>query len=650
MNLVSQGRESVSVAALQASAVFSPPPLLNVATWADEFRKLSTIDSAEPGQWSTARAAYQRDIMNAFNDPGIETIVIMSSAQVGKTQILNNILGYLIDQDPCPIMFVAPTAEDAKEWSKDRFMEGMVNVTPCLRGKVIEERTGKGAKSTIQHRSFPGGYLVVAHAGSPSRLASRPIRVVLLDELDKYEIHTKQGDPIERAMKRTTTFWNRKHVINSTPTLKDFSAVEKWYAKSDQRRFYVPCPECKEFGVVGFFPDDDAQFFLQWPKEKNSRGDVVKHEWEKAHLVCKKCGGVVEETHKDSMVANGKWVAENPGGNVAGFQLNELISAWSSWPSIAKRFVDATGDNESLRMFYNETLGRTWEIKGEAINDSLLFKRRERYAEEVPAGAAVLTAGADVQADRIEVVVKGWGPRARESWGITHKIIFGSPKNPDTWKELDEFLAKKFKHECGVELPIAATFIDAGYETQKVYDFCKRRSRRWIFPSIGRSEPRYIVTRPKNPKDGVYLWMVGTDIAKEHIYRALATEAPNAGETAQPGFCHYPDKDEFDLEYFAQLTAEKMVLVGKSYSPRKEWQKIRARNEALDMEVYALGALESRRIDLVKAHASLMAKAHKLEHPPEPEPVIAGAPQPEVQKPSVPKRRPVYRNTFVTRW
>jgi phage terminase large subunit GpA-like protein len=589
--------------------------------------------------------------MNAFNDPTIETIVIMSSAQVGKTQILNNILGYLIDQDPCPIMFVAPTADDAKDWSKDRFMEGMVNVTPCLRGKVVEERTGKGSKSTIQHRSFPGGYLVVAHAGSPSRLASRPIRVVLLDELDKYEIHTKQGDPIERAMKRTTTFWNRKHVVVSTPTLKDFSPIEKWYHKSDQRRRYVPCPGCGRFGVVGFFEDDDAQFFMSWPKEKDSRGQVIRHEWEKAHLVCRKCGAVIEEIHKEEMDSKGRWVKENPNsGNVAGFQLNEILSPWGEWKKIAKRFIDALGDVEGLRSFYNETLGRTWELKGEALNESILMRRKERYAAEVPKGVAVLTAGVDVQADRIECVVKGWGARSRESWAIRRVWFPGKPTSAEPWNALDEFLASAFDHELGVKIGISATFVDAGYETQKVYDFCKPRLRRFIFPSVGRSQTAYIVQRPKNPRGGVYLHTVGTDITKEHIYRHLKIPQPEPGQVAQPGYCHFPDKEEFDTEYFAQLTAEKLVIISKAYNSRKEWVKIRPRNEALDMEVYALAALESRRVDFAKAEAGLKARADRLEHPPEPEPVIAGAPQPEVQKPSVPKRRPVYRNTFVTRW
>jgi phage terminase large subunit GpA-like protein len=646
---------ALSEAKRGAYSLWNPPPKLTVSGWADKFRRLSTIDSAEPGQWDTARAEYQRGMMDAFNDPTWDTVVFMTSAQVGKTQGLNNIIGYIIDQDPGPVMMVQPTAEDAKEWSKDRFMEAMVNVTPCLRGKVQDAKTGKGSESTIQHKKFPGGQLTVAWSNSPSRLASRPIRVVLMDEIDKYKIEPRQGDPIERAMKRTATFWNRKHVIVSTPTLKDFSAIEKWYDKSDQRRYYVPCPECGEFGVVGFFEDDDAQFFLSWPKERNSRGEVAKHDYEKAHLACKKCGAAIEESQKDDLVSKGKWVAENPGGKIAGFQLNELISPWSSWSGIAKKFIDAVNDVEALRIFYNETLGRTWELKGEALSDSALMRRREKYPEgvDVPMGVAVLVAGGDVQSSppRVEIKVKGYGPRGRESWDIAYRVFHGDPALPQVWQEVDEFLASKFKHESGVEMGISATFIDsAGHHTQHVYQFCKARYGRRIFPVIGRSSAVHIATKPGKPKNGVHLWTVGTDIAKEYIYRHLRIPPPENGQAPQPGYCHFRESEEYDQEYFAQLTAEKLVIISKAYNAKKEWVKIRDRNEALDTEVYALAALEAFKYDLVKGHASLLAKAHKLEHPPEPEPVIAGAPQPEVQKPSVPKRRPVYRNTFVTRW
>lgn len=575
--------------------------------------------------------------MDAFNDPAIETVVVIASAQVGKTQCLNNITGYHIHQDPCPIMVVQPSQNDATDWAKDRFTRAMVEVTPVLRELIRADRTRQNS-DTIHHKQFPGGQLTVAWSGSKSRLASRPIRLLLLDEIDKYKTDEgEQGDPVMRAIKRTLTFWNRKIGMWSTPTLKGISAIEKRYLLSDQRRYQVPCPDCGEFFVLNFRTN------IRWDEGKP----------ETAYCLCTKCGVCIPEYKKQGMVARGKWVAENPGSSVAGFHISQLYSSLgdASWAKIAKEFLDAKGDNVALQNFINETLGETWEVTGDTIAPSALMQRREDYAAEVPSAVCVLTAGVDVQRDRLEVSVWGFGP-GQESALIDHVILTGNTAEDEVWIELDGVLTKSYAHETGMELPIVQTFVDSsdGRVTQKVYRYCRERATSHVFACKGRAnQPGSalpIVERPRKLLSGGFLYTVGVDTAKGQLYSYLRLDKPG------PGYVHLPKKDCCDKEYCEQLTAEKFIVVKKDYRPKPKWVQMRDRNEALDCYVYARAALESRRVDLVMAMMHLKKRVAEL-IPKPPEPIIVGSIPPPViqqqQQSRAPLRRTV-RNNWVTNY
>lgn len=546
----------------------APPPQLTISSWADEKRQLSPEASAEPGRWQTSRAEYQRGIMDAVKDPAIETVVIMSSSQVGKTEIINNICGYFIDQDPSPILVLQPTLEMAQTWSKDRFST-MVRDTPALRDKIKNPRT-RDSGNTILHKIFPGGHITASGANSPASLASRPIRIVLCDEVDRYPPSAgTEGDPVSLAVKRSTTFWNRKIVLVSTPTTKDLSRIEAAYNESDRRRFYVPCPKCGEYQ------------FLEW-------AHVV---WEKDHpetarYLCRKCGEKWTDAQRWGAVRNGEWRAEAEYNGVAGFHIWEAYSSWIRLEHTVRSHLSAMGHYERRKTWVNTVLGETFEEQGDQPEAHILYRRREEYPAEVPAGGLVLTCAVDVQDDRLEVDVKAYGP-GNESWAIEKTVIYGDLVKEGPWKQLDDYLQTEFDHEWGIKLRISCTVIDSGgHYTDQVYKFCKGKQGRRIFAIKGANTPGApLISKPnRSNKARIPLFSVGTDTAKEILYARLKIDEPGNG------YMHFPM--EYPEEYFDQLTAEKAVTKYKRGFPYRVWIKTRPRNEALDLTVYSMAALD----------------------------------------------------------
>lgn len=549
---------------------FAPPPRQTVSEWADEHRVLSSEASAEPGRWITSRAEYQRGIMDAITDPRVETIVVMSSAQVGKTEVLNNLVGFLMHRDPCPILVLQPTIEMAQAWSKDR-LAPMLRDTPPL-ADMVTVGNRRDSSNTLLHKVFPGGHITMAGANSPASLASRPIRVLLCDEVDRYPSSAgSEGDPVNLARKRTATFWNRKVLLTSTPTVRGASRIEMEFEQSDQRRFFVPCLHCGEHQVLKW-----AQ--VQWPKNEPRR----------AEYACEHCGALLNDGQRVAMIRRGEWRATAPFNGRAGFHLSELYSPWSALGAMAQAFVEAKRSPETLKTWINTSLGETWEDSGEGVDDTGLLSRREEYAAEVPGDAVLLTAGVDVQTDRLEVEVVGWG-EGEESWSVDYLVIHGDPARGETWAALDEALGRTYHHESGTALHVTAAGIDSGgAHTQIVYDYCRRRTARRVFALKGiAGAGRPVVTLSRKSQGGgnrkVDLYMVGVDDAKGTIYSRLKIDEPG------PGYCHFPY--ERGEEYFAQLTAERIVTKYARGFARREWQKVRARNEALDCRVYAYAAL-----------------------------------------------------------
>ncbi len=557
-------------------SVIAPPKRLTVSEWADSERVLSPEASAESGKWNTSRAEYQRGIMDAFTDPTIDTIVWLSSAQVGKTELLLNVIGYFIDKDPSTILLLQPTLEMAQTFSKDR-LAPMIRDTPAITQKVKDSKS-KESGNTILHKSFTGGQITMAGANSPASLASRPIRVVLCDEVDRYPASAgAEGDPINLAFKRTTTFWNKKKVLVSTPTVKGASRIERAFEESDQRRFFVPCPECNESQVLKWSNVD-------WDKDYDRNGKVRKHYPETAKYICDKCGSFWNDAQRWSAIKKGTWVAESESRGVAGFALNEIYSSWVKLEDMAQNFIEAKKSSHTLKTFINTSLGETWEDEGEQIEDNAILAKREDYIQ-IPKEALILTCGVDVQDDRLEGVIIAWGI-GEESWAIKPFRIEGRPSQKQVWDDLDNIIFANYKREDGVSLKVNCTCVDSGgHFTNEVYKYCKARELRRVFAVKGSSVAgKPIISRPSTSnKLKTKLFIVGTDTAKELIYSRLQIE--EFGD----GFMHF--NKNFDEEYFKQLTAEKITTQYSKGFAKRVWVKTRPRNEALDITVYNLSAL-----------------------------------------------------------
>ena len=515
--------------------------------------------------WKTSRAPYQKGIMDAVNDPKIHTIVFMKSAQVGATEILNNIVAYYIDQDPSPCLVLQPTLQMAQAWSKDR-LANMIRDCDRLRAKVKDPRS-KDSSNTVLSKQFPGGNINIVGSNSAAGLASRPIRILLCDEIDRYDPSAgAEGDPINLAIKRTTTFWNRKIFITSTPTIKGLSRIEVAFEESDQRYYEVPCPECNEYQVLEWEQ-------IHWESKKP----------ETAEYTCKHCDVIIPETKKMWMLSKGKWVATQETKKTAGFHISELYSPWRSWKDMAVDFYAVKSQPEMLKTWVNTALGKTFDDPGESIEYSSLMNQREEYDyTNIPNNILLITAGIDVQGDRLEAQVIGWGQN-NEAWVLDYRVFFGDPSSNLVWKDLDNYLGMTFKRDDDKVLKIACACIDSGgHHTQQVYAFTSKRVHRKVFAIKGQSQSnKPIAGRPSFiGRSRHILYPVGADTAKEAIYTRLKSETKTI---------HFPAT--VDEEYFRQLTSEKRVIKYVKGAKKFEWVKKTTRNEALDTFVYGLAAL-----------------------------------------------------------
>jgi len=571
---------SPTVAELCASAFargLAPEPMLTVSEWADEFRFLSTTASAEPGRWRTDRTPYLREVMDCLSPSStIERVIVMSGAQIGKTECGNNWIGYVVHRCPGPMLMVQPTVELAKRVSKQRIAP-MIDSTPVLKERVAEARS-RDSGNTVQVKEFDGGLLIITGANSGAGLRSMPIRFLFMDEIDDYPGDVDgQGDPVALAEKRTSTFARRKVLLTSTPTIKGLSRIEREFLESDQRRYFVPCPHCGHMD------------YLIWSGAEHHRIEWEERRPETAHLVCGACGEKVEERFKGQMLAGGEWrPTVESGGKTAGFHLSALYSplGWKSWAECVSEFLAVREDPFRLKTWVNTVLGETWEERGDSVAPGSLMARLERYPAEVPNGVGALVAAVDVQGDRLEAVVKGYGA-GEESWLIAFTQIHGDPAREQVWRELDQFVGQTFQHENGQRLKLDCTVIDSGgAHTEQVYRYTKARAGRSVFPIKGGSivgQPLVGRPSPKN-RYHVRLWVLCVDTGKDIVLSRLRIPSPG------PGYCHLPEW--VDEEYVEQLTAEKAIRkYVKGRGAVREWVKTRERNEALDLEVYALAAL-----------------------------------------------------------
>lgn len=515
--------------------------------------------------------------MDAFSDPLNRRVVFVKSAQVGATEIFNNVVGYHIDQAPCAMLMVQPTQEMGDAWSKDR-LAPMLQDTPALRGKVRSPRS-KDSGNTLRHKVFPGGHLTVLGANSGASLASRPAKKALADEVDRYPASIAgEGDPVDLVAKRLTTYWDKTIGLASTPTLLGASRIWSAWEESDMRRFFVPCPKCGTFQHLIFKQ-------VKWDTDRP----------ETAVYRCEACSEPWDDADRREAVAHGYWEATAEFNGTAGFHINEIYSPWVSLEDMVRNFLEAKKLPETLQVWINTALGLPWEERGETVSEHGLFNRREQYDHTaVPKGVALITAGVDVQDNRLEVEFVGWG-RDKESWGVDKVILHGDPSSPGLWAKLDKQLLRPFKREDGLALKVSATCLDTGgHFTQTAYDFCHPRLRRKVWPIRGDNtgkKPIWPPRRTRRHTGSGTVFTIGVHDAKMHIYRYLKIKKPG------PGFCHFPEVKDYSEEHFKQLTAEKLVIRRPKNGGYPEFRFLLKsdgrRNEALDLRVYALAALHS---------------------------------------------------------
>ncbi len=562
--------------------MFRPPAVQTVSEWADKNRFLVSESSAEPGVWRTDRAPYQREIMDSFTQPGIWQIVIMASAQVGKSEIELNMMGCAIDNDPGPMLYIQPTDKVAEDYSKRR-IQPMINACPSLRDKVFKSRS-RDAANTITMKTFPGGSLAIIGANSPADLSSKPVRYIFMDETDRFPASAgAEGDPQELAERRTETYrHNRKIVKTSTPTIKGKSKIEKDYMNGTQEEWHTECPHCHTFSFIRF-----ADIHFEKENYTNASGDEDYH----VQVVTWRCPTCKRDIGEfEAKRQPGKWVQKNPQAienGIRSFRLNAFMSPWSDWKDIVWKFLKAGKDPEKLKTFYNTILGESWEVHTGSGLDEKLYKRREHYDAEVPTGVLLLTMGIDTQDNRLEYEVVGWD-RDGQSWGISRGVIPGRADAPGVWEEVDALLDKEWQMKNGMKMRILATFIDSGgHHTTSIYKECAKRQTRRIWPIKGEKGEGKPECRPmKRGKAEGAAFMLGVDAGKEGIMYEAGIDDKG------PHYMHFPINYQagYDMEYFKGLISERMEIHRKNGRGTVVWEQFYERNEPLDCRNYARAA------------------------------------------------------------
>lgn len=576
----------MDLAALLAEtyAMFRPPNNETVSEWADHNRVLVSDSSSEPGPWRTDRAPYQREIMDAFTQPGIHEIVIMASAQVGKSEIELNMMGRAIDIDPGPILYVQPTDKVAEDYSKRRIAP-MIAACQPLRDKVYKAK-GRDSGNTITMKTFPGGSLAIIGANSPSDLASKPVRYIFLDEIDRFPASAgTEGNPIELAERRTETYrHNRKIVKCSTPTIKGQSKIERAFMAGTQEEWRTECPYCRNFSFIQF---DDVKFDKEEFQDQDGQAQYTVSNTRWMCPVCKR-----ETPEIEAKRCAAKWFVKNQKAlknGIRSFRLNAFMSPWSDWKDICLSFLRAKDDPELLKVFHNTMLGESWELRDRSGAPEKLLARREHYNAEVPTGVLVLTMGIDTQDNRLEYEVVGWD-RNEQSWGISRGVIPGRADSPGVWEEVDDLLEREWKMQNGMKMRVLATFMDSGgHFTEEVYKQCAKRSSRRIWAIKGESgdgKPYVRQMKSGNLPNGAVGFMIAVDSGKEAIMYSTGVDEPG------PRYMHFPlDRMcGYDLEFFRGLISERQVIHRKKGQNVIEWEKTYERNEPLDCRNYARAA------------------------------------------------------------
>ena len=507
-----------------------------------------------------------------------------------KTELLNNIVGYFVHQDPCPMIVMQPTVKLGEAWSKDR-LDKMIRDSKVLSDHFSVKKS-RESSNTIMHKEFDGGHITIVGANSPGDLAMRPVRIVLCDETDKYPASAgTEGDPIKLVAERTATFWNALLVQVCSPTVEGRSRIALEYEQSDQRKFHVNCPHC------------DHQQVMEWKNVKWPDDDPLA-----AQYHCDECAKPWTEPERLRAISNGVWIATQPFTGHAGFQVNKLASPWEPMGKLAEKFVQAKENPELLKTFVNTQLAETWKDKGEAPDWKRLHERRAQYKQGfVPEGVLFLTCGVDIQDKRIEAQVIGWG-EDKQSYLVDYRVLHGSTSESPVWKELTGLLGEHWVDARGVEFPIQVMAVDSGFNTQTVYNWCRQFPMNRVIATKGSDSQRIIINsgklvdvkvRGNTKRKGFKMFTVGVDLLKQELYGILRMPVPSVEEEEEfpPSYFHFPEMEE---EYFKQLTAEVLTKRIVRGFAKYQWEKIRERNEALDTWILARAAASFFGLDRFK--------------------------------------------------
>lgn len=566
------------------------PPPRDVAEWADAERVVAPeTGSPWPGTWRTDRVPYLRDVMQAMTlSHPARRVTFLKSAQIGGSEAGLNLIGQVMAETPAPILVMLPSIDMMLGYNRLK-LDPMIQATPALSRRVDELVNRDEAGSTVTFKRFPGGYLQLLTANSSANLQMRSARVLLMEEISEYPFDVDgRGDPVAQLEARAIAYSGREKILEiSTPGEEATCRVTKSYAASSRGRYLVACPHCACWQTLQWES-------LRWPKGRP----------EQAAYHCEGCGAAIEAAQKPSMIAAGRWVHEAPElvERHAGFALNSLYSPMLSWADLAERWERAEGDQAAIKVFVQQMLGRAWREHGEAPDWQRLYDRREEWAPNtVPAGALVLTAGVDVQRDRLEASVWGWG-RNRESWLVDHIVIPGSPFLWRTWEALAAALETAYRHDAGGALPISFAAVDSGdgVSTAEVYAFVRKLGARRSIAVKGRDQLQQAIAlggKTEVKRNGkrignLKLWLVGSSFLKGELYGQLRLDRPTeeSGDPFPPGYIHLP-RHVASEEVCRQMTAEELRYTRlRSGFAKREWIKTRERNEALDCRVYARAA------------------------------------------------------------
>lgn len=576
-----------------------------VADWADRYRVLPESSAARGARWRTSTAPYLRGVMDALLEPGARKVAVMAGAQVGKTETVLNMIGYAIASSPSPMLLVTPTFADAERLSKGRLAD-MIRSTPALATVVTDRRLptkDRRAESTVLLKQFAGGFLALGGSNTPNTFAGLSVRLAIGDDVDRWPMLDDEGDPVGLLVNRVRTFRDGRAVFVSTPTLRG-GRIDSLFERSDRRRYHVTCPHC---GHLDWIAWSDAQHFrVTWDERDAST----------ARLECPACGAQLRESARAALIAGGAWRATatptEPG--LIGFHIPSMLSPWVPLPDLVAEFLTArAGGRESLRVFVNTLLGEGWEDRDSPrIEPHALLGRREAYDADVPSTAVVLTAGVDVQADRLEVQVLGWGAHL-ERWVIDWTVVPGDPRRRETWDLLRDVLTGTYPHTSGHHLPIHATCIDSGFLADEVYAFVLAHQHRRVFATKGEShatrEPLVMRvserTRDRQHARPVRLYRLNVDAGKAELAAALAL--PPGG----PGTVHF--HAGLGESYFVQLTSEHRERYYVRGVAHERWVKAEhARNEAFDTAILARAAFDivsgGRHDAMIQRHAAAIEK------------------------------------------